>query len=107
HGLVEQRHSRGNLPAVDEATALPDARERQQLRVAESFADRSCLVESSLRGNHVSLEDAAQADAVAQVSALDAVESPVVEQPPRALDPTVPGREFTPVQEPERQPERR
>ena len=92
--------------AIDQAPALTDPGQRDQLRVAEPLADRGCLGEARGGGLDVAFEHQAQGGAVAQVALLDTVQPAVVEQALRSVDPPAAARQLALVQEHEGQPER-
>ena len=81
HGLVEQRQALGDLAEVDQAPALSNPGEREQLPVAEPVTDLGGPPERGARRRDVAIgEDAAHPGRVLKEPALDTVEVGLVQQ---------------------------
>ena len=105
HRLVEQRHALGDLSAIDQAPALTDPGQCDELRVAEPITDLGCLHKARVGGLDVAFERQSEGGAVAQVSLLDTISLTVVQQPLRPVDPPAATGQLTLVQQNEGQPE--
>jgi hypothetical protein len=106
HRLVEQRHALGDLAAIDQAPALTDPAQCNQLRVTEPVTDRGCLSKPGKAGLDVAFERRVERSDVPHVAPLDTIRLTFVEQTLPPVHPTAAVHQLALVQQDERQPER-
>ena len=94
-----------NLSEIDEAPALTDPPQRDQLRVAEPITDLGCLGKARVGGLHVALKRQEEGGAIAHISLLDAIPLTVIQQALGPVDPPAATAQFALVEENEGQPE--
>ena len=106
HHLVELRDAFRDLPERD--AGLPPAvpRQRDQVRVAEPFADLGRLLEARIRARHVAFGKALHRGWQEQIPALNAVVSAVVEESGGPGQPAAAPGHLATVHQAERQPQR-
>ncbi len=105
HRLVEQRQALVDPSPLDQRGALGVEREREQVGVAETLADRRGLGAAVVRGLVFARDLVAHGDGDQQVAALRAVGLGSLEQPPRAAEPTRGPRRLASQRQVEREPE--